>query len=161
MSVPAVLDFGRPPSFASHHAGIPRRPAARQQGDALPRGPADGRRDRRRYAPRRRGRHGWRLRAMIVMLWRGGLRIQEALTLAEHDLDPRRGSLLVRNGKGGRRREVGIDEWGWEQLRPPGPPAADQSVVSFARHAADRGRSVHAAYLSSRPVSTARTSCPA
>ena len=63
-------------------------------------------------------RHGWRLRAMIVVLWRGGLRIHEALALAEHDLDPRRGSLLVRNGKGGKRREVGMDEWGWEQLRP-------------------------------------------
>jgi site-specific recombinase XerD len=24
----------------------------------------------------------------------------------------------VRDGKGGRRREVGMDEWGWEQLRP-------------------------------------------
>jgi site-specific recombinase XerD len=63
-------------------------------------------------------RHGWRLRAMIVVLWRAGLRVQEALTLAEHDLDPRRGSILVRRGKGGRRREVGMDEWGWEQLRP-------------------------------------------
>jgi hypothetical protein len=63
-------------------------------------------------------RHGRRLRALIVVLWRGGLRIQEALALAEHDLDPRRGSLLVRNGKGGRRREVGMDDWGWEQLRP-------------------------------------------
>jgi integrase len=40
-------------------------------------------------------RHGWRLRALIVVLWRGGLRIQEALALAEPDLDPRRGSLLV------------------------------------------------------------------
>jgi integrase len=46
------------------------------------------------------------------------LRIQEALALAEHDLDPRRGSLLVRSGKGGRRREVGMDEWGWEHIRP-------------------------------------------
>ena len=63
-------------------------------------------------------RHGWRLRAMIVVLWRAGLRIQEALALAEHDLDHRRGSILVRSGKGGRRREVGMDEWGWEQLRP-------------------------------------------
>jgi site-specific recombinase XerD len=63
-------------------------------------------------------RHGYRLRAMIVVLWRAGLRLQEALALAEHDLDPRRGSLLVRRGKGGRRREVGMDEWGWEQLRP-------------------------------------------
>ena len=62
--------------------------------------------------------HGSRLRAMIVVLWRAGLRIQEALTLAEHDLDERRGSLLVRSGKGGRRREVGMDEWGWAQLRP-------------------------------------------
>jgi integrase len=63
-------------------------------------------------------RHGWRLRAMIIVLWRAGLRNQEALALAEHDLDARRGSLLVRSGKGGRRREVGMDEWGWEQLRP-------------------------------------------
>jgi integrase len=75
-------------------------------------------------------RHGFRLRAIIVVLWRAGLRLQEALALAEHDLDPRRGSLLVRRGKGGRRREVGMDEWAWEHLRrwlaarvelPPGP----------------------------------------
>jgi hypothetical protein len=26
--------------------------------------------------------------------------------------------LLVRRGKGGKRREVGMDDWGWEQLRP-------------------------------------------
>jgi hypothetical protein len=63
-------------------------------------------------------RHGWRLRAMIVVLWRAGLRVQEALALAEHDLDHRRGSILVRCGKGGRRREVGMDEWGREHLLP-------------------------------------------
>lgn len=63
-------------------------------------------------------RHGFRLRAMIVVLWRAGLRIREALELIEHDLDQRRGSILVRRGKGGRRREVGMDDWGWEQLRP-------------------------------------------
>jgi site-specific recombinase XerD len=55
---------------------------------------------------------------VIVVLWRAGLRIQEALALAEHDLDQRRGSLLSRSGKGGRRREVGMDGWGWDQLRP-------------------------------------------
>jgi integrase len=55
---------------------------------------------------------------MIVVLWRAGLRIQEALALAEHEFDHRRGSILVRQGTGGRRREVGMDEWGWEQLRP-------------------------------------------
>ena len=63
-------------------------------------------------------RHGIRLRALIAVLWRGGLRIQEALDLAERDLDPRRGSLLVRVGKGGRRREIGMNAWDFEQLRP-------------------------------------------
>jgi hypothetical protein len=62
--------------------------------------------------------HGFRLRAPIVVLWRGGLRIQEALALGERDLDQRRGSLLVREGKGGRRREIGMDAWGWQQLQP-------------------------------------------
>jgi site-specific recombinase XerD len=52
------------------------------------------------------------------LLWRAGLRIQESLALTEHDLDQRRGSILVRSGKGGRRREVGMDEWGFEQVRP-------------------------------------------
>jgi integrase len=62
--------------------------------------------------------HGRRLRGLIVVLWRAGLRIHEALALAEADLDARRGSLLVRRGKGGRRREVGMDDWAWEQLAP-------------------------------------------
>src|SRR3954452_22653264 len=62
--------------------------------------------------------HGARLRALIVVLWRGGLRVQEALALGERDLDPRRGSLLARRGKGGRRREIGMDACGWEQLSP-------------------------------------------
>jgi site-specific recombinase XerD len=62
--------------------------------------------------------HGRRLRGLIVVLWRAGLRIQEALALAEADLDYRRGALLVRRGKGGRRREVGMDTWGWEELQP-------------------------------------------
>ena len=62
--------------------------------------------------------HGRRLRGLIVVLWRAGLRIQEALGLAEADLDYRRGALLVRRGKGGRRREVGMDAWGWDELQP-------------------------------------------
>jgi site-specific recombinase XerD len=62
--------------------------------------------------------YGHRLRALIVMLWRAGLRISEALALAESDLDSRRGAVLVRRGKGGRRREVGMDDWAWEQLQP-------------------------------------------
>jgi integrase len=59
------------------------------------------------------GRHGRRRRGLIVVLWRAGLRIHEALALAETDLDERRGSVLVRHGKGDRRREVGMDPWAW------------------------------------------------
>jgi integrase len=62
--------------------------------------------------------YGRRLRGLIVVLWRAGLRISEALALAEADLDARRGAVLVRRGKGGRRREVGMDDWAWEQLQP-------------------------------------------
>jgi integrase len=64
------------------------------------------------------GPDGARLRALIVMLWRAGLRIGEALDLAETDLDRSRGAVLVRRGKGGKRREVGMDRWAWDQLQP-------------------------------------------
>jgi integrase len=53
------------------------------------------------------GVHGDRMRALIVVLWRAGLRVGEALDLHERDLEPGRGALLVREGKGGRRRESG------------------------------------------------------
>jgi integrase len=42
-----------------------------------------------------------RLRGLIVVLWRAGLRISEALALTESDLDSTRGAILVRHGKGG------------------------------------------------------------
>jgi integrase len=75
-------------------------------------------------------RHGLRIRALIAILLRGGLRITEALALNETDIDERRGSLLVRHGKGDKRREAGMDQFGFEQLAawlahrallPPGP----------------------------------------
>jgi site-specific recombinase XerD len=50
--------------------------------------------------------HGRRLRALIVLLWRAGLRIHEALALTEVDLDQRRGSLLIVRGKGATGRLV-------------------------------------------------------
>ena len=88
--------------------------------------------------------HGRRLRALIVLLWRAGLRIHEALALTEGDLDQRRGSLLIRRGKGGRRREVGMDAWGWEELRPwlelrPELPVGALLCASPARRAAATG----------------------
>jgi site-specific recombinase XerD len=74
--------------------------------------------------------HGLRIRALIAVLWRGGLRISEALALTETDVDARRGALLIRHGKGDKRREAGMDAFGFEQLAawlahrvslPPGP----------------------------------------
>jgi site-specific recombinase XerD len=62
--------------------------------------------------------HGHRLNALIVVLWRAGLRIQEALSLTETDLDKRRGSISVRHGKNDRRREVGMDAWAWSAIEP-------------------------------------------
>jgi integrase len=91
------------------------------------------------------GVHGRRLRGLVVVLWRAGLRICEALAIAEADLDPRRGSLLVRRGKGGRRREVGMDDWAWEQLEPwlqaRSSCRSDRcSASSMVRHADGRGQ---------------------
>jgi site-specific recombinase XerD len=91
---------------------------ARRVTGSLPGRSTDDRGDRRGHASRRQ-RAAWTAVArLIVVLWRAGLRIHEALALNEGDLDRRRGSLLVRRGKGGRRREVGMDEWAWEQLQP-------------------------------------------
>jgi site-specific recombinase XerD len=68
--------------------------------------------------------HGRRLRGLIVILWRAGYefkrrsRSRKPTSITAGALDNRRGALLVRRGKGGRRREVGMDGWGWEELQP-------------------------------------------
>ena len=62
--------------------------------------------------------HGLRTRALVVLLWRAGLRVSEALAVAESDLDRSTGGVLVRLGKGGKRRHVGMERWGWQQLQP-------------------------------------------
>jgi site-specific recombinase XerD len=43
---------------------------------------------------------GLRLRGLIVMLWRAGLRISEALALNETDLGFNRGAVLIRAWQG-------------------------------------------------------------
>jgi integrase len=145
MTVLSVLDAaGRrrsPATLPGYHAGRPPRNKGMRY-------PADPPTVEEIVAVMRNApddRHGWRVRAMIVVLWRAGLRVHEALALAEHDLDARRGSILVRHGKGGRRREVGMDEWAWEQLRlwlsaRAQLPLGRCSASSMARRAGDRGR---------------------
>jgi site-specific recombinase XerD len=52
-----------------------------------------------------------RNRALIVVMYRAGLRVAEALALRPCDVDAERGAIRVLNGKGGRARTVGIDRW--------------------------------------------------
>jgi len=52
---------------------------------------------------------GIRNRALIVMMYRGGLRIAEALSLSPKDLDAERGTVRVLRGKGQKARTVGLD----------------------------------------------------
>ena len=94
MTVLSVLDAaGRrrsPATMPGYHAGRPPR----NKGIRYPADPPTV--DEIVAVMRHAGddRHGWRLCAIIVGLWRAGLRVQEALALAENDLDPRRGYLL-------------------------------------------------------------------
>jgi integrase/recombinase XerD len=52
---------------------------------------------------------GRRNRALLVLLWRCGLRISEALALEMRDVELRRGRVHVRHGKFDRARYVGLD----------------------------------------------------
>src|SRR4051794_2118708 len=116
--VGAAVRCRRASSLAGDDAGIPCRPRAAQKGFRYPADPPTVEEIVSVMRGAGDGPHGRRLRGLIVVLWRAGLRIHEALALNESDLDRRRGSLLVRRGKGGRRREVGMNEWAWEQLQP-------------------------------------------
>ena len=56
-----------------------------------------------------RGPSGARNRALLVVLWRAGLRTAEALALRASDLDSASGLVRVRRGKAGKPRWVGMD----------------------------------------------------
>jgi hypothetical protein len=102
----------RSASLARDHARLSRRTSAPQQGAALSRRPADCRGDRRRDAscqrrpPRLQVARADRRALAQRAAHPGSARARRARPR------PRRGSLLVRNGKGGRRREIGMDTRG-------------------------------------------------
>lgn len=75
---------------------LPPEPLTRHEVDAL-------------LAACGRGPAGVRNRALIVVLWRAGLRLDESLSLLPKDVDLDVGSITVLHGKGDRRRVVGID----------------------------------------------------
>ena len=145
MSSSVVVDAaGRrrsPATLPGHHAGrVPRN-----KGQRYPADPPTVEEIIAVMRQTRDDRHGFRVRALIVVPWRAGLRVQDALALAEPDLDERRGSLLVRSGKGGRRREIGMDAWAGSSCVRGSAPApicrsARCSASSTARPAVGRGR---------------------
>jgi integrase len=103
-------------SLAGDDAGIPPGQAAQEQRPTLSADPPTVKEIIAVMSATGNGADGARLRALIIVLWRAGLRISEALDLAETDLDRSRGAVVVRAGKGGRRREVSMDRWAWGQL---------------------------------------------
>lgn len=58
-----------------------------------------------------RGPCGHRNRALVVLLWRSGLRIAEALALFPKDIDRVNGTVTVLKGKGSKRRQVAVDTY--------------------------------------------------
>jgi integrase len=60
---------------------------------------------------------GRRNHALIACMWRSGLRVSEALALRPYHVDFDDNTITVMSGKGGKRRVVGIDPWGAEQIK--------------------------------------------
>jgi site-specific recombinase XerD len=61
-------------------------------------------------APSRRAPTGIRNRALMVVMYRTGLRISEALALRPSDINAERGTVRVLHGKGDQARTVAIDD---------------------------------------------------
>ena len=86
---------------------------------------------------------GIRNRALITVLYRGGLRLGEALALMPKDVDPDRGTVTVLHGKGDRHRTVGLD---------PGAMAILLRWVERRRQLGITGRSRLFCTLEGRPL---------
>lgn len=69
-----------------------------------------------------------RLRALVIVLWRTGMRISEALNLEERDLDQEHLAITVREGNGGKRRMCAVDRWAWQEF---GPWLAARQEITF------------------------------
>lgn len=100
----------------------------------------------------RRGHAGLRNRALIVVLWRTGLRIAEALALRTKDVNLEAGTITILHGKGDRARTVGIDpqagavleQW-LERRRAIGMTPASPLFCTISQPRP--GRPLHSAYV--------------
>lgn len=62
--------------------------------------------------------YGLRRRALLILLWRAGLRIALPAASRSCSVSASASLIVVRHGKGGKRRIVGIDQWGSSELQP-------------------------------------------
>ena len=101
---------------------------------------------------------GIRNRALLVVLYRAGLRCDESLALRPKDLDATAGTVRVLHGKGDKSRVVGLDTGAWDVLQRwldkrtalginghhklfcslKGQPLADSYVRSMVKRMANR-----------------------
>jgi integrase len=88
------------------------------------------------------GPDGVRLRGVIAVLWRAGLRISETLALNETDLDRDRGALLVRHS---REISAGRSEWTLGVVTP-------RAVAAAAHRAAGRTTVLRRPRTDTRPA---------
>lgn len=77
------------------------------------------------------GRTARRNRALLVLMWRTGARVSEALALRVSDYDRTTPAIRIRRGKGGKPRTVPLDHTGSTTL--------DAWISERRRWAADRG----------------------
>ena len=99
-----------------------------------------------------RGAAGRRNRALLILLWRGGLRVSEALDLMPKDVDLERGEIRVLHGKGDKDRIVGLDpdaaallaQWELERKRLNIPRTRHYLCVISSPNVGDR---MHSAYV--------------
>src|SRR4029450_577709 len=91
---------------------------------------------------------GIRNRALLVLLYRAGCRISEALRLLPKDLDRANGTATVLRGKGGTRRTIGLDPGAfavverWLDVRAKGGISAPGPVICTLK-----GKPVASAYV--------------
>ena len=91
---------------------------------------------------------GIRNRALLVLLYRGGLRIAEALRLHPKDLDRAAGTVTVLRGKGGKRRTIGLDPGAFAVLERWLDVRTKRGISRRAPvFCTLRGRPVHPAYV--------------
>lgn len=95
---------------------------------------------------------GRRNLALFTLIWRTGLRISEALALRPHDIDPGARRVTVLCGKGGKRRTVGIDDFGlgplpaWLEVRAK-LDIEPRAPLFCTVQRPGQGNTVHSAYV--------------